>query len=560
MSAFGATLSTASATFTMDDRAFQKGGKRVIASMERMGQRLEKVATAARRLLIVGVGVITGFVALAGKQEKAEAKLAAVIKATGGAAGFTAKQLIKEAAALQKVTTFGDEAIINAQAIIATFKQIKGDAFKATTEAVLDMAIALDQDLKSAAIQVGKAMNDPILGATALSRAGVQFTEQQRKMIRTFVESNRLFEAQAIILNELEGQFGGVARAFAQTDTGKLVQLKNVLGDIGETLGSIFTPALADAADRLKENAVAITESIDRSRDAIKVNTILAAKFLVFLVVLPKIVKALRLVVTALVSVKLAAIGLGAALFALVPLALVAALSAVNQQLESMKRNLREAKAAGQGLRDALKEIAAAEAIGDLRGVLAGKQKALTERRNEAVRIRTRIQELQNAQEASAKRREEQPRGTGGRVLAPGRNERMRELEIRDLLHELQVLRLVITESHKQIRRLEAEIETLGLGTPPAADAPSDPAAPAAGEGGLTPGRFFSPNALFQQIQRQLSARDKEAQTLSAAQATSKNTKKSADNTSDTAKNTDNAVSLLQSIDDRLAAGFPVFT
>ena len=95
-------------------------------------------------------------------QEQAERKLQSVVKATGGAAGLTSQEMINLARSLQQVTTFGDEAIIEAEAILGTFKNVREDAFIRTTEAALDMSTVLGTDLNSAMLQLGKAVNDPI--------------------------------------------------------------------------------------------------------------------------------------------------------------------------------------------------------------------------------------------------------------------------------------------------------------------------------------------------------------------------------------------------------------
>lgn len=164
----------------------------------------------------------------------AQAQLEAAIKSTGGAAGQSVRQLNDHAAALQKVTTYGDDAISSMQGVLLTFTKISGDVFPKATTAVLDMATRLGTDLSSAAIQVGKALNDPILGVTALGRAGVQFSEEQKAMIESLVRTNRLADAQAVILKELEVQFGGSAKAARNTLGGALQALSNVWGDAFE--------------------------------------------------------------------------------------------------------------------------------------------------------------------------------------------------------------------------------------------------------------------------------------------------------------------------------------
>ena len=189
--------------------------------------------------------------ALFGKQERAEASLAAVLRATGGAAGYTLDQLKEMASGLQETTTYADENILAMQRVIATFKSIKGDTFERTTRAVLDLSAAFDQDLKGSAIQLGKALEDPITGISALGRVGVSFTETQKDQIKAMVEANDVAAAQAVILKTLEEQVGGTAEALGATSSGTLQQFKNLLSDIGEDLGGAIIPLLRSVAQVL---------------------------------------------------------------------------------------------------------------------------------------------------------------------------------------------------------------------------------------------------------------------------------------------------------------------
>jgi len=172
--------------------------------------------------------------------EKVLAQLDARLKSTGGAAGLSKQELIGMAQGLQEVTTFGDEAIIGAQNLMLTFTNIGRETFPDALEAVLDMSVALDQDLKTSAMAVGKALNDPILGVTALTRMGVQFTQKQKDVIKSLVETGEVAEAQHIILAELETQMGGSARAARDTLGGAITSLGNAFGDLleGDVEGS----------------------------------------------------------------------------------------------------------------------------------------------------------------------------------------------------------------------------------------------------------------------------------------------------------------------------------
>ena len=182
------------------------------------------------------IGAAKSAVEAARVQAQDELKLGAVLKATGHAAGLTATQIKDYASELQGVTNFGDEATISAAAMLATFKNIKGDQFRETLAAAQDMSSVLDTDLKSSVLQLGKALNDPTVGLTALTRSGVTFTEQQKIMIKTLQQSGDLLGAQTIILGELSSEFGGAAEAMADNMT----QFENRAGDVAETVGNVL--------------------------------------------------------------------------------------------------------------------------------------------------------------------------------------------------------------------------------------------------------------------------------------------------------------------------------
>jgi hypothetical protein len=168
------------------------------------------------------------------EQEKVMAQLNATLKSTGGVAGKTATELAATASSLQKLTTYSDEAIVSAQSLLLTFKNVRGDNFDRTTRAILDMSTALGTDLKSSALQLGKALENPTRGISALTRSGVSFSQAQKDVIKGLAETGRLAEAQTLILAELETQFGGSAEAARNTMGGALAALQNSWGDLFE--------------------------------------------------------------------------------------------------------------------------------------------------------------------------------------------------------------------------------------------------------------------------------------------------------------------------------------
>jgi len=173
------------------------------------------------------------------EQEAALRQVEQGLISTGNAAGFTLKELKKMAAGFQKVTNFGDEAILRVQSKILTFTAISKKTFGATTEAVLDLATRMEGDLNGAVVQLGKVLNDPVRNLSLLSRQGVQFNKQQTAMIKRFVETNQIAKAQGVILKELKKEFGGSARAARDTFGGALKSLGNAFGDLLEAKGGL---------------------------------------------------------------------------------------------------------------------------------------------------------------------------------------------------------------------------------------------------------------------------------------------------------------------------------
>jgi hypothetical protein len=171
---------------------------------------------------------------------QAGAQLDATLKSTSYSAGLTRDALDKQSTALSKVTKFDDDAITSMQSLLLTFTDIKGAVFQEATPAILDLAEKMGGDLKGASIQVGKALNDPIKGVTALSKVGVSFTQSQKDTIKTLVNTGKQAEAQRIILAELNKEFGGSSEAAAKAGTGGLTVLANRFGNIQESMGGLI--------------------------------------------------------------------------------------------------------------------------------------------------------------------------------------------------------------------------------------------------------------------------------------------------------------------------------
>ena len=212
------------------------------------------------------------------QQAKAIAQVEQGLKSTSGQVGFTSAELQKMASDLQTKTLFGDEVILkDATAQLLTFTNIAGDNFARTQKVALDLATRLDGDLKSASIQLGKALNDPVANLSALSRSGIQFSADQKEVIKSLAETGQLAEAQGVILEELERQYGGSAEAAALAGTGPFTQLGNTIGDISEEFGRLINEFITPLVPKIQGLADSFRSLTDRQKQAMLVVGAIAA-------------------------------------------------------------------------------------------------------------------------------------------------------------------------------------------------------------------------------------------------------------------------------------------
>lgn len=208
-----------------------------------------------------------GAVEAAAESQKISKITEQLVKTTGGAAKISAEQVGELATALSNKTAIDDEAIQSASNLILTFKNVRNEAgkgndiFNRATAAALDLSTVMGTDASGAAMQLAKALDNPLKGVTALQRSGVSFTAQQKEQIKTLVESGKTLEAQKIILKEVESQVGGAAAASATSAERAKIAFGNLQEQIGgyllpvvekvsNYLVTTFIPKLAELAER----------------------------------------------------------------------------------------------------------------------------------------------------------------------------------------------------------------------------------------------------------------------------------------------------------------------
>jgi hypothetical protein len=264
------------ASFELEDK-FSRPADRIDASAGKLEGRFSKLGTGAGKIgggmahaagTIAKVGAVAGAVAVGGgialltkaftagsasleELNQVQGRTAAVIKSTGGAAGQSTGDIRKLAEEMENLSTNDDKAVQGAENMLLTFTGIGPKAFRPATQAVIDLNAAMgggDEGLQHTAIQVGKALNDPIKGVGALSRVGVSFTAQQKAQIKTLVDHNKTLDAQKIILAELNKEFGGQGKVFG---TGPAAEARR-LADAEEDLSRSFAEKLAPAVSNVR--------------------------------------------------------------------------------------------------------------------------------------------------------------------------------------------------------------------------------------------------------------------------------------------------------------------
>lgn len=243
--------------FTSDTAAARKGIAELNGALGSTEAQAKKTGGTFQSAL-GGVALAAGIGFAVSEFEDAEAtarKTEAVIKSTGNAAQVTAGQQDKMVQSLSNLAAVDDEVVAGGANVLRTFKSIQGqETFEGALGAALDLSAALGTDLQSASMQVGKALEDPLKGITALTRAGVSFSAAQKEQIRNFVEVGDKASAQKMILAELETQFGGQAEAAVTSSA----RMKVAFGNTAEAVGGVLAPGMELAARAAEGLATAL--------------------------------------------------------------------------------------------------------------------------------------------------------------------------------------------------------------------------------------------------------------------------------------------------------------
>lgn len=239
------------------------------AAGNNLGQSI--IGTAAKWAAPLAAAVGFGAVIKSGFDEAKDAaagtaQLAAGIESTGNAANLSVDGLNSLASEIQNYSGQTDDSIVKSEQLLQTFTNIKNTGpdkiFDMATKASADMAAKFGGDASSQAVVLGKALNDPVKGITALTRVGVTFTDEQKKTIDAMVKTGDVAGAQKVILGELNTEFGGAAKAAGQSFPGQLQRAHRAFEDLSQGIVQGFLPVMGPALEGVIKILQKITPAI----------------------------------------------------------------------------------------------------------------------------------------------------------------------------------------------------------------------------------------------------------------------------------------------------------
>lgn len=232
-------------------------------SIAAVGQAFKTVRGAAREVIAVTGEWIDNYK----KSELGALRLDVIIRNLGSAAGMTTKQLLNYASALQKVTRYEDDTIIAVSQLLLETGKLNDENLERSIELSLDLAEAMGVDATSAAQTLALALQDPEVGLMRLRKAHVTFSDAEEKTIKDMTAAGDTLGAQQIILDKVAQTYGGLAREVGNVDVSKLDKIKNVWGDIKESLGGTLLDVISPALETLYGWLVKISEWAAQNRE-----------------------------------------------------------------------------------------------------------------------------------------------------------------------------------------------------------------------------------------------------------------------------------------------------
>ena len=274
------TANTSQATAALDKISKQidqlaKGGSKfrtITESVSAFGGAVSTVSGFVSKLVNTGTQLVSEYSSAA----KQTITMQATLKALGDSCSVTSSDILDMADSFSKMTTFDDDAIVGVEQLLVSTKSLGKDGLQQATGLALDMATALGTDAKNAASNLARVLQDPAKNLNSLKTANIQFTESETEQIKKLQESNKLWDAQKIVLEKVENVYGGVAKAVGDTDIGKLDKVSTAMGNLRESLGRTLVNVISPYLDSIYNSIVRLQNWIDRHSSQMEIEGALA--------------------------------------------------------------------------------------------------------------------------------------------------------------------------------------------------------------------------------------------------------------------------------------------
>lgn len=286
--------------------------KSVGEGMKKTGKTMSAAITAP----LVGFGVLA--IKEFAEFQQVQGQTRAALKSTGSAAHVTLQHVDDLSKSIGQLSAQDGEQVQAAENVLLTFTKIKNTKLNATFDqaslAAANLSARMGTALPGAMKLVGKALNDPVKGMTALTRVGVQFTDHQKNVIKKMVETGHAADAQQLILGQLNVKFGGSAAAAGKAAS-PLVKMNLAVRDLAQSAGQFLKPILESVANFLRRVADGFANLSPHVQKMIVIAGVLAAALGPLLVMFGMMAVAISAISAPMLIVAAALIGLGVAAF-----------------------------------------------------------------------------------------------------------------------------------------------------------------------------------------------------------------------------------------------------
>ena len=196
------------------------------------------------------------------------ARLQSVIEATGRAAETSARQIDAMVDELELYSNADKQAAMDAAASLAIMESVPTSLFEQIFDTANDLSRVVGQDIGSAITTIGRAMEEPVEGMTRLRRQGIFITKELQSQITELVEQNRLYDAQKLLLDDIQERVAGTAEKMADAAgmQSLMVALDRYYGSVGQLANSATQPVTDAAADTVNFFTRFVDQYLDAKR------------------------------------------------------------------------------------------------------------------------------------------------------------------------------------------------------------------------------------------------------------------------------------------------------